>query len=284
MGQGVEPISLNRGQFYRLVSGLAAFGRLKAVLGPARAEALAGLLYEREARESDPGARYAVVRDGDLPRYTARIEAALTAECDQIQGARLHAEALLDAAAQGALRQGLGDATDVPVRAAEGDIDRAADWICRTMHGDRVAAVRELLSGNAATPSGAVLGKTPEVLDRIHARLFPEAPAQRSPNPAVAYPSSIGGRHLLETVFGWTADALWPGPGDPGWLDVALFYLGAIGSAQGFADGNKRMARIAYALTLIRGSRRFVAPGEALEQTLIRMTHAPAAPGLSAQA
>jgi len=276
VGQGVEPISLNRGQFSRLVTGLAGFARLKSVLGPARAEAVAGLLYEREARESDPDARYAVVRDGNLPRYAARIDSALTAECDQIQGARLHAEALLDAAAQGVLRQGLGEASDAPARADADDIDRATDWICRTMHGDRVATVRELLAGNAATPSGAVLGKAPEVLDRIHARLFPEAPAQRSPNPTVAYPSSIGGRHLLETVFGWTADALWPRPGDPGWLDVALFYLGAIGSAQGFADGNKRMARFAYALTLIRGSRRFVAPGDALERMLIRMTAKPA--------
>ncbi len=80
-----------------------------------------------------------------------------------------------------------------------------------------------------------------------------------------------GGRYLLETVFEWTAGALWPFAGDERWLDVALFYLGAVGTVQGYPDGNKRIARMAYALTLLRGKHRFIAPSGALEKKLIQI-------------
>lgn len=279
MGKTGEPRSLNRGQFHRLAAGGVSFGRLEAEIGPERADEVVRLLYEREARKSDPAGRYVQVADGDLGRYSARLDAALAAECAQIASARAHVTALLGAAERGALRPGLGDAAPRSEAAdwlGGADIGRAAEWICRTLHGDRTEAVRAILAEHVAAMAGGALGRTPELLDRIHARLFPEAPAQRSPNPAVAYPSSVGGRHLLETVFRWTAAAVWPPRGDAGWLDVALFYLGAVGTAQGYADGNKRMARIAYALTLLRGGRRFVAPGPDLELTLIRMTAATA--------
>ena len=172
---------------------------------------------------------------------------------------------------RGALGDAAGNASETGGAPGE-DIDRAAEWIARTLHAERADAIRAVLARHAAPVGGAVLGRTPELLDRIHAELFPEAPATRSPNPTVAYPSSIGGRHVLEKLFDVTADAIWPVPGDASWLDVALLYLGAVGTAQGYADGNKRMARFAYALTLLRGRHRFVEPGEQLESTLIRMT------------
>ena len=87
-----------------------------------------------------------------------------------------------------------------------------------------------------------------------------------------AYPSSIGGRFLLELIFQWTANAVWPAPGDDQWQDVALFYFGAVATVQGYTDGNKRAARMAYAVTLLKGKRPFTAPSPALEGELIRMT------------
>ncbi len=270
MGRESQAVSLNRGQFARFAMGRDAFRRLAEMIGAARAEEVVRLLYGREARESDPSERYVLVSCGDLAGYAGRIDAALAAECIQIKAAEDHAAALLRAAAGGALRPALDTAASVA--AGPEDIDRAAAWIGRTLHADRAPEIRAVLAEFAGMPARGALGRTPEVLDRIHARLFPEAPDRRSPNPDVAYPSSIGGRHVLEKVFSWTADAVWPLPGEASWLDIALFYLGAVGTAQGYADANKRMARFAYSLTLLRGRHPFAAPGEALEQTLIRMT------------
>jgi len=109
-------------------------------------------------------------------------------------------------------------------------------------------------------PPKEVLGPDPALLDRMHRVLAPACPRFRGPNPEVSYPSSVGGRMLLETVFDWTAEAEWPPPGDPSWYDVALFYLGSIGTVQGYPDGNKRVARAAYAVTLLRNRCQFHAP------------------------
>lgn len=274
-GVGIESqsVSLNRGQFARFAMSRDSYRRLAEMIGADRAEEVVRLLYGREARDSDPAERYVIVPCGDLAQYSRRIDMSLQAECSQIEAVEAHAAALLRAAVEGALRPALGVAAGKV--AGPEDIDLAAGWIGRTLHADRTPAIRATLAEFAGGPANRALGATPEILDRIHARLFPEAPDRRSPNPDVAYPSSVGGRHVLEKVFSWTADAVWPRPGEASWLDVALFFLGAVGTAQGYADGNKRMARFAYALTLLRGRHPFVAPGEALEQTLIRM--APAA-------
>ncbi len=50
-----------------------------------------------------------------------------------------------------------------------------------------------------------------------------------------------------------------------------MFYLGAMATVQGYADGNKRAGRLGYAITFLKGGRRFVAPSPALESELVRM-------------
>ena len=55
------------------------------------------------------------------------------------------------------------------------------------------------------------------------------------------------------------------------WDDFALFYLGSIVTVQALVDGNKRVGKVAYALTLIKGGRPFRSPVPKLENELYRM-------------
>jgi hypothetical protein len=157
----------------------------------------------------------------------------------------------------------------------EHEIAKAGDWVASTMRGDDREAVLECLTRHVLTqPSGQALGRTPaELLDKVHAELVTDAPKVRSPNSTTAYPSSIGGRFLLELIFQWTSRIIWPGPGEEIWQDVALFYFGAIATVQGYPDGNKRAARMAYAITLLKAKLPFVAPNLALQSALVRMDH-----------
>jgi hypothetical protein len=154
----------------------------------------------------------------------------------------------------------------------EYEIAKAADWISNTMRGDDRKLIHDCLTHVLKQSNGQALGRTPaELLDKVHAELAPDAPKVRSPNPATTYPSSIGGRFLLEQIFQWTSRIIWPGPGEEIWQDVAMFYFGAIASVQGYPDGNKRAARMAYAITLLKARLPFVAPNMALQSALVRL-------------
>jgi prophage maintenance system killer protein len=62
-----------------------------------------------------------------------------------------------------------------------------------------------------------------------------------------------------------------PQKGDERWIDIALFYLGAIITVQAFADGNKRVARTAFAIVMVNGGVEFVAPNVKFENDLAQM-------------
>jgi len=284
VGRELNTVSLNRQQFLRLVEDSSPFRSLASVVGETRADETVGLMFERQMRDTNPDGRYVLIPDQDLEKYGERMIAYVRAECEQIASKRAYAMELLESARTGDLRRRLEAASesdrslipkirDLPKDVRELDLLKGGTWIGRTMHGQGGAEiVRETLADYLRTASSSeVLGRTPKMLDRLYARIFPNAPQSRSPNPEVTYPSSIGGRYLLEMIFDWTAEAIWPVPGDERWLDVARFYLGAIGTVQGYPDGNKRAARLAYTITLLRGRRRFVAPAPELERDLIQM-------------
>jgi len=277
-----EMMTLNRQQFARLVAGTHGFARLEGEVGTERAFAVAELLFQRNILDTSEDGRYVMVPRTEIGKFTTLMDEALVIECRQIAAKRVYAGELLQRAIEGKLGFLLKEAAEPlpdlpptpggkPRGRRETTILAASDWICRSMHTDLWETVAKLLAEHSTGPSSDVLGKTPETLDRIHAALCPHAPGTRMPNPEVSYPSSVGGRHLLETIFEWTAEAEWPLPGDEAWLDVALFYLGAIGTVQGYPDGNKRIARMAYTITLLRGRRPFLAPNAELEEQLIRM-------------
>jgi len=262
---------------------LSGFGRLAADIGGANAASIAELIFEAQVRESNPAERYLLIAAAERRQFPARIDSLLQAESAQIGEKRAHAAALLKATRSGRLRGWLAEMTEpeanyTQIRVAppggspEREIVKARDWVARSMHGDARQTVLDVLTRHVLTaPAGAALGPTPRLLDQVHGEVVADAPRVRSPNATTAYPSSIGGRFLLELIFGWTSSAVWPAPGDAQWLDVALFYLGAVAAVQGYPDGNKRAARMGYAITLLKGKRPFVAPSPGLESELVRM-------------
>lgn len=273
----VGTLTLNPQQFGRMAQELASYASLEAMVGPDRAAEIVRLAHAGRVNETNPSGRYVLVHGGSLSAELATLDHLLATETRLIAEKQAYVDELLAEALAGRLHGRLGPDADLAERFSSAPtIDRAATWICATLHGDRDDQVRALLAEHAHAPPGArVLGLGPALLDSLHARIFPNAPQARGPRPDTAYPSSIGGRHLLEGVFARTAAAEWPLPGDIAWLDVALFFMAAIGTVQAYADGNKRAARIAYALILLRGRRGFVAPGPELEQDLFRMLGAP---------
>ena len=282
-GTRPDTTTCNRQQFLSMARSLSGFERLAADIGSANAGSIAELIFEAQVRETNPADRYILIAADQRPQYPARIDRLLQAECTQIGEKRAHAAALLKATKAGRLRGWLAEMTEPEAsytqtrdsaRSAtpEREIVKARDWIARSMHGDAKQTVLDVLTRHVLTaPAGAALGPTPRLLDQVHAEVVTDAPRVRSPNILTAYPSSIGGRFLLELIFQWTSSAVWPAPGDEQWLDVALFYLGAVATVQGYPDGNKRAARMGYAITLLKGKRRFVAPSPGLESELVRM-------------
>ncbi len=284
-GTRPDTTTFNRQQFLSMVRRLSGFERLAADIGGANAASIADLIFEAQVRETNPADRYILIAAGERPQFPARIDSLLQAECGQIGEKRAHAAALLKAAKTGRLRGWLAEMTEpeasyTQTRSSpctstpESEIIKARDWIARSMHGDAKQTVLDVLTRHVlAAPDGTALGPTPRLLDQVHAEVVPDAPRVRSPNAMTAYPSSIGGRFLLELIFQWTSSIVWPVPGDEQWQDLALFYLGAVATVQGYPDGNKRAARMGYAITLLKGKRPFVAPSPGLESELVRMRH-----------
>ena len=285
-GTRPDDTTFNRQQFLRMVRSLSGFERLAADIGSAYAESIAELVFENQVKETNADGKYILITADERPQFPTRIDSLLQTECAQIQEKRTHAAALLKATTAGQLRGWLAEMTEPEASytqtrgsprngTPEREIVKARDWIARPMHGDAKQTVLDVLTRHVLTaPEGAALGRTPRLLDQVHAKVVPDAPRVRSPNAMTAYPSSIGGRFLLELIFQWTSSAVWPAPGDDQWLDLALFYLGAVATVQGYPDGNKRAARMGYAITLLKGKRPFVAPSPGLESELVRMRRA----------
>lgn len=275
----------NRQQFLWLAQESDGFKALAATIGADRTAAIVDLIFDLEVRETNPTDRYVLVRAEDQPAYAAGIDKVLETECSQIRETKVYVTTLLKATMAGELRGTLAGMAEPetnytvprklpPEGTRKREIAKASDWIACPMHGDGRDAVFECLTRHVVTqPCGQALGRAPaDLLDKVHAEIVPEAPKFRSPNSATVYPSSIGGRFLLEMVFNWTSKIIWPGPREEIWQDVALFYLGAVASVQGYPDGNKRAARLAYCLTLLKAGLPFIAPNMTLESGLVRMT------------
>lgn len=287
MSGATQPINrtYNRQQFLWIVQGTNGFKDLVEDVGTIKAEAVVDLMFDKQLREAESIDRYLQI-SCDQSEYSTYIGDQLAVESAQIREKRQYVTSLLKATMAGDLRHHLVELAEpesnyVVARSGqrsgtiENEIAKASDWIASSMHGNGWDAVHGCLTRHVLTePSGLALGRTPaELLDRVHSELVTDAPKVRSPNSAAAYPSSIGGRFLLEQIFQWTSRIIWPGPGEEIWQDVALFYLGSIGSVQGYSDGNKRVARMAYAMTLLKADLPFIAPSLALQAALIRIDH-----------
>jgi hypothetical protein len=59
-----------------------------------------------------------------------------------------------------------------------------------------------------------------------------------------------------------------PARGNAAWENWALYLFGAIMTSQGFTDGNKRVARPAYAITMVSGGVDFRAMNDTYGESL----------------
>jgi len=284
VGSGTARATYNRQQFAKMAAGLSGYERLASEASKTTAENVASLLFLAQVKLTNPEGLYVTVPEDQADDYLDEMDVILHAECDQIAGTRAHVSSLIEEASAGQLHQRLEgmiepeptpdrkERRNPPPPGIAGEIIKAANWISRSIHGNRKDLVLASLNRHVhQSAHEGPLGKSPKLLDQIYTEIVEGAPKYRGPNPENAYPSSGGGRYLLEEMFRWTAEALWPMTGDRAWQDVALFYLGAIGTVQGFPDGNKRVARMAYAITLLKGGLPFIAPNSRLEAELIRM-------------
>jgi hypothetical protein len=274
----------NRQQFLWLIQGSRGFKHLVDDIGAAKADSVIDLIFDLQVRETNPDERY-ILASSDEETYSNQIGKQLEAESSQIRQKRNYVTLLLKATMAGRLRSNLAEMAEpeanytvvrkLPrIGTRQREIALATDWIASSFRTDGREAVRDCLTSHVLTnPSGIALGRPGELIDKVHAEVVADAPKVRSPNSATAYPSSIGGRFLLEQVFKWTSRIIWPGPGEEIWQDVALFYLGAIATVQGYADGNKRAARMAYAITLLKAELPFIAPNMSLQSALVQMEH-----------
>jgi hypothetical protein len=211
-----EEITLNREQFLSRIIGLEIFERLRQAIGTEPSTEVVRLLYTRHARDTDPDGRYVRIARGELENYVATIGDMLATECDQIAAKRRYAADLLEGAQTGRLRELMVGATEPDSSPPptsrryirdphKREISKACNWVCRTLHNDQTERVTRLISTNLdnAVPREA-LGRTPALIDSLHENMVLEAPRWRGLNPTTAYPSSIGGRHLLDIIFTWT--------------------------------------------------------------------------------
>jgi hypothetical protein len=159
-------------------------------------------------------------------------------------------------------------------------IDQAANWICSGENGNwrhLIPSVRLLLvdyipvNQGAGGIMGRALGPTERHLRELHRAVAPDAKLYRFNSDPVPYPSTVGGNKLLSYIFQLTAGINWPRFGDAQWDSFAMFYMTAIAHVQGFADGNKRVAHLAYAIVMIKNTHNFKAPSVGLERWLVRM-------------
>lgn len=112
--------------------------------------------------------------------------------------------------------------------------------------------------------SGLLLAADDAILTDIWAKLVKDAPAHRLPSLDTPYPSSFAGMHLLRHLLKTHSKVTPPPVGSNArlWYGHALYWFATIMSLQPFPDGNKRVARAVYALTLARGGIPFLAPSK----------------------
>ena len=112
-----------------------------------------------------------------------------------------------------------------------------------------------------------------KILSDISAELVKGGPRYRAAtdgdNPP--YPSNFGGTFLLLEALDNVASKSLPRRGDRRWASWAIYAYAAIMAAQAFADGNKRVARIAYAVVMASGGLDFRAPTGKLRTQLANM-------------
>lgn len=274
--------SIKVSDFTKTAHGLRWHRALEDTVGKDRAEAVLDLILAKQSRTGSKQDKFNI---GAQTRgaFTDAIDQYLQREVMQIQSRKAYVANLLGRAKSGKLRaelagKTLAEADYAPSLVVRPGMDqtqvslhKAFRWITKSWRGPGANVVMSALTHAAVFKPGLALGHDLSLLDEIYEMVVQGAPAVRGPNFMLNYPSSIGGRYLLEWILKHTPRVAWPARGDDMWKDYALFFLGSIVAVQGFTDGNKRMGRVAYSIVLIRAGVPFVAPTPKFENELFDM-------------
>jgi len=190
-------------------------------------------------------------------------------DLDKIQNRRAYCNSVQGKADNGLLSWELdidGNATDITAFYPAGQavlaagtradyIDACAAWVTHGILGDASGYAAEFRARSANVGSFP-LGRNTVWLFYRWQQLVPGAPVSRGWAPiyaAAKYSSDLGGRVILEEIITALNTRQLPPQQDPKWYDLALYVFASIMAVQAFTDGNKRMARMAYAWMLLCG-------------------------------
>ncbi len=156
--------------------------------------------------------------------------------------------------------------------ATDTDMDKAIKWAFSPNHRNPDPAIENNIRQTFNHIMQNMDVKDMATADYLFANLVGanNAPAHRRHHINTGYCSTGGGRALqdgaeiLSQVF-----AVQPNDGTAQWDDLACFLFGAHVRAQAYSDGNKRVSRALYAVSLLQGGRPFVAPRRSLEATIM---------------
>ncbi len=127
------------------------------------------------------------------------------------------------------------------------NVTRAAKWVCsssNTLGGDGLAEIRDVIQ--KAVSSNEPL--TIEAVDAIWRQLVP------SPNPRIRYMIEGGNALQCDKIGHVKMDnAITMKSGAEDSLGKGLYLMSTIIRAHGYPDGNGRVARVAYAVSQLRG-------------------------------
>src|SRR5882672_4545898 len=275
--------SYDRNAFYKWCQGLDAYKSLEGVVGAMNGNTLIGVIFEDKVKAPST---VLTIPAASEPLFKEGMSQTFQQERTRILGRQQYIESLWNHALGGQLsfRLNTNAEPDAYYKSAgnlEGrtlELEKARQWVVRSMRGNS-NSVLAMLAKYVYMNQPQGLGQDDTILRDIYRNVVVQSadkppPAWRGPvtmDNTVKYPSSIGGSFLLRWMLNMTGRGFLPQKGNERWVDIALFYLGAIITVQAFPDGNKRVARTAYAMLMVNGGVEFRAPSVAFENELAQM-------------
>lgn len=293
---------LTRQAFDQLVRGIPEYSLLESKVGAEVGAKFRGMYWEEVVRGCvvDRGQRYlrnfpptsdnppfaleVKVMGRYLPRFKETLGLLFAQEKKLIEVRESQLDSVRKQAESGALRSKLDRPVEAEPKSAQWEEvghgryvkagtstsrDEALKFAC--LDGKNQGAYNDLLDTYVTKDGTLPLGKDDAIIKQIWGKIVRNAPLYRMTSISGApYPSSVGGDWLLKNrILGSTTGSL--PRGDAKWADWAMYYFGAIMNAQPFPDGNKRVARIVYALMMLSGGIKFQAPSAKVGAELAKM-------------
>jgi hypothetical protein len=159
---------------------------------------------------------------------------------------------------------------------AQENLTKAKAWVRSEMKDsptEQIAQSQRLID-TYASDAGTWPLSFKTIADIFDAQVKGAPPYRKVSSEGETYPSNFGGTYLLMDAMSRMAETRLPKRGDPGWTNWALYAYAAIMAAQAFTDGNKRVARVAYATVMVSGGIDFRAPTPKLGGSLANMRSA----------